>query len=457
VKLHLSALAAALDGRLHGPDGVVDGAAIDSRGEVSGRLFVPLVAARDGHDFLPDAVRSGAGAYLTSRPPQPDLDVPAIEVADTTEALTALGSFARDQLSGPVIGVTGSVGKTSVKDLTLAACRAGGSAWASEASFNNELGVPLTLANAPDGDAVVIVEMGARGVGHIAELCAVARPTIGVVTRVALVHSELFGSIEAVAEGKGELIASLPPTGTAVLNADDPLVAAMGQRAAGEVLTFGALPTAADQPRPGVGFGPVSIDRTLRPSFELSYRDELVPVTLEARGAHMAANAAAAVAAAVAAGVPFAAAVAGLADAGVSRWRMEVGEAPSGLVVINDAYNANPTSVRAALGALGEVPARRRVAVLGAMAELGDEGPAEHRRVADEAVAAGFEVVAVAAPEYGPSATHVADRSEALARLADLGADDAVLVKGSRVAGLEAVARTLLADDTGPTDATGQG
>ncbi|MEL6983825.1 MAG: Mur ligase family protein, partial [Actinomycetota bacterium] len=205
MKFALTTLADDLGGRLVGEPGTVDGATIDSRSDVAGRLFVPIVAARDGHQFIPDAVSAGAAAYLTAQPPRSDLDVPAIVVDDTAAALTALGSIARQRLTGPVIGITGSVGKTSVKDLTLAACRAAGPAWASAASFNNELGVPLTLANAPEGDGVTIVEMGARGIGHIAELCQVAKPTIGLVTCVALVHSALFGSLAEVARGKGEI------------------------------------------------------------------------------------------------------------------------------------------------------------------------------------------------------------------------------------------------------------
>ena len=449
----LSSLARELGGRLVGPDRTVDGASIDSRSEIDGRLFVPIVAERDGHDFIPAAVAGGAVAYLTSRSPRADVDASAVVVEDTAVALTNLGRLARDRLTGPVIGITGSVGKTSVKDLTLAACRAGGQAWASAASFNNELGVPLTLANAPEGDGVTIVEMGARGIGHIAELCRVARPTIGLVTCVALVHSELFGSIDDVARGKGELIEALPPDGRAVLNADDPRVLAMGRRTAAAVSTFGTVETgspgrsADDRPVPDVGLRSVTVDRLLRPTLEIEVGHDRAELRLEVRGAHMAMNAAAAIAAAAAAGIPFDRAVAGLRDARVSRWRMEVAEAPSGALVVNDSYNANPTSMRAALRALSELEADRRLAVVGAMAELGPEGPAEHGAVAEEARAAGIELVAVAAPAYGPGARHVADRREAIDVIGNLGAGDAVLVKGSRVAGLERLAAELLEGD----------
>lgn len=454
MKFPLSTLAAEIDGRLILPDGpadgpvdgpatdpdaiAVDGVSIDSRSGIEGRLFVPLVAARDGHEFIADAVAKGAAAYLTSRPARAELPVPAIEVADTAEALTAIGVAARRRLDGPVVGITGSVGKTSVKDLTLAACRTAGPAWASAASFNNELGVPLTLANAPEGGGVTIVEMGARGIGHIEELCRVARPTIGLVTCVALAHSELFGSLAEVARGKGELIEALPPEGTAVLNADDPNVVAMADRTGARVLTFGTGAGA------DVRLESVTVDRLLRPTMVVAVDGGRTELTLQVRGAHMALNATAALAAALAAGVPLERAVDGLAAAGSSRWRMEVVEAPGGALVVNDAYNANPTSMRAALRALTELEADRRVAVIGVMAELGDEGPAEHRAIVDEALAAGIEVVAVAAPAYGERAHHVPDRDGARRAVGSIGPGDAVLVKGSRVAELERLVADLV-------------
>lgn len=432
------------------PAATVDGVSIDSRTTAAGNLFVPLVAERDGHDFIEGALGAGAGAYLTSKGPAGGSFADTVEgtgrpvaiaVADTGAALTDLGHIARDRLTGPVIGITGSVGKTSVKDLTAAACGRTRVTHASEKSFNNELGLPLTLANAPDDVDVVVLEMGARGQGHIAELCAVGRPTVGIVTMVALAHSELFGSIEGVAQAKGELIEALPADGCAILNADVPLVAAMASRSSASVLTFGA--EGGD-----VRVTDLALDELLRPGFTLATPSGSVEVRLEARGAHMAVNAAAAMAAAIAVGVDVADAAAGLEAATLSPWRMEVGRSPGGLVVINDAYNANPTSMRAALDALVRVDADHRVAVVGEMAELGDEGPTEHAAVATEAAAAGVTVIAVAAPAYGDAAHHVADRAEAHTALADaapLAAGTAVLVKGSRVAGLEALAADLLA------------
>ena len=448
MQFRLSSLASAIGATVHGPDVVVDGVSIDSRSIQRGNLFVPIVAERDGHDFIDGAVQAGAAAVVAAagiaeawgddnRP-----GVPALVVEDTAEALTAIGIEARRRMRGSVIGITGSVGKTSVKDLARAACEGATVGdrvvWASSASFNNELGVPLTLANAPDDTDIAIVEMGARGIGHIAALAAVASPTIGVVTAVALAHSELFGSIDAVAQGKGELVEALPTDGTAVLNGADPRVAAMAARTAAAVSTYGPAPAE-------VTVGPVTLDQLLRPTFDVTAQGQTVSVTLEARGAHMASNAGAAVAAALAAGVSLDDAVAGLARVEVSRWRMEVDTGPDGLIVINDAYNANPTSMRAALAALAAVEADHRVAVIGSMAELGEEGPDEHLSVAAEAREVGTAVIAVDAPAYGADGVdHVPDGAAALEQLRTLGPGAAVLVKGSRVAGLETVAAGLL-------------
>ena len=207
-------VAAAVGGELDGLDVELTNVTIDSRAVEPGSLFVAVVAKRDGHVYVPHAVQAGASAYLTSEPPA-DVEAAAIVVADTAEGLLALGRHARSRLPDRVIGITGSVGKTTVKDLARAALAPRYAVHASDKSFNNELGVPLTLANAPDDTDVTVVEMGARGRGHIALLADVARPAIGVVTAVELAHTELFGSLEEVAAAKGELVESLPDTGVA--------------------------------------------------------------------------------------------------------------------------------------------------------------------------------------------------------------------------------------------------
>jgi UDP-N-acetylmuramoyl-tripeptide--D-alanyl-D-alanine ligase len=343
---------------------------------------------------------------------------------------------ARDRLDHHVVGITGTVGKTTTKDLAARALARGHRIHASERSFNNELGVPLTLVNAPDDTEVVVVEMGARGRGHIAELCAIARPTIGVVTTVELVHTELFGDLDGVAEAKAEMVESLPASGTAILNADNPHVAAMDERTKADVLTYGLHGGE-------VRAENVFVSRDLRPTFHLRTPWGDADVTLAVRGAHNVGNALAAAAVALATGVDLAEVASGLGEATTSPWRMEMTIAPSGAVVLNDAYNAGPASTEAALHALAHLDARRRVAVLGPMAELGTHSREAHRRVGALAVDLGLELIAVGAPDY--AGTNVRDVDGAYDALGRLGPDDAVLVKGSRVAELERLAARLLA------------
>lgn len=429
-------LADATGGRVVGPDVAVDGATIDSRALRPGQLFVAVVAERDGHDFAAAAVEAGATAVLASREPDDDWSAPTVVVDDTTAALRRLGAAARDRLTGPVVGITGSVGKTTVKDLARAVLAAGSRTHASARSFNNDLGVPLTLVEAPDDVESVVVEMGARGIGHIASLCDYVRPTVGVVTHVAMAHNEFFGTIDDIAVGKGEMVEGLAPHEVAVLNAGDERVAPMADRTAARVLTY------------GVGVGDVrAIDVDVADDLSLRFRLATpwgeVEVAPAARGPHQVENATAAVAIGLAVGVPLEAAAAALAAAEVSPWRMEVDRTPSGALVLNDAYNANPLAVRAALDALLAVPARRHLAVLGTMAELGDWKVDEHRRIGELVRSLGVTAWSVAEPDYGLPV--VDDLDAAREALGDLGEGDAVLVKGSRVAGLERLAARLLA------------
>jgi UDP-N-acetylmuramoyl-tripeptide--D-alanyl-D-alanine ligase len=431
MQLPAADVAAAVAGRLEGPDALVEGASIDSRTVRPGQLFVPVVAERDGHDFIAAALAAGAAAYLTSRPP---VGGTAIVVEDTVAALQALGRAARARVTGPVVGVTGSVGKTSVKDLLASVLSQRLRTAASERSFNNELGVPLTLVDAADGTEAVVVEMGARNRGHIAFLCGIASPTVGIVTRVAAVHTEMFGTIEEVAVAKGELIEALPADGTAVLFTGDWRVAAMATRSAAPVVMFG--------PGGDVRAEDVEVDEELRPRFRLVSPWGDAAVALAARGRHQVDNALAAAAAGLACGLSPEEVAAGLAVATLSPWRMELATAPSGARVLNDAYNANPTSTAAALRSLAALPAARRTAVLGLMAELGPTSDADHAEVGALARSLGVRVIAVAAPAYGGE--DVPDVAAALVALGELGPDDAVLVKGSRVAGLERLADALL-------------
>ncbi len=444
MRLTVQDLATATGGSSTG-DGAatVDGLGIDTRLLTPGTGFVALVAERDGHDFVPAAVEAGAAAVLASRP-LPALDAPVVQVDDTALALLDAGRLARSRLPDRVVGITGSVGKTSTKDLLATVLASRWDTAASAASFNNEIGVPLTLAGAADSTEAAVIEMGARGPGHVALLCDVARPTAAIVTAVAPAHLEMFGTVEDVARSKGELVEALPADGVAILNADDPRVAAMAPRTSAQVLTYGVAPGGkADIRATGL-----VLDDLLRPRLRLHTPWGDADVALGVHGAHQAANALAAAACALALGVDLDDVVESLASASVSGLRMEITRSPSGATVVNDAYNANPTSTRAALEALAALPAGgRKVAVLATMAELGADGDRLHREVAAEAAALGIEVLSVAAPAYGLDQDHaLADVEAAVERLASLGGGDAVLVKGSRVAALERVAQALLAD-----------
>ncbi len=442
----LDEVAAATGGRLHG-DGstVVDGVTQDSRDVQPGMLFVPLVAERDGHDFIADAIAAGASAYLTAR----ERSVPgaaAVRVDDTMAALAALGCEARRRLGAvPVVGITGSVGKTATKDLLAAVLGRDRRVWASTRSFNNEIGVPITLLSTPAGTEALVVEMGSRGPGHIAELCRIARPTLGVVTTVGLSHTSELGSLAAVVLAKRELVESLPAAaggGVAFLNAGVPEVAAMAAATEARVVTFGTGGQVSAQS--------LELDDNLTPRFVLHSPGGEIDVELGARGVHSVDNALAAAAVGFELGVSLEDVAAGLATPALSPLRMEVVRTPEGARLLNDSYNANPLSMRAALHALAALPAKRRIAVLGTMAELGGFEAAEHAAIGLLAGQIGVEVIAVDTPGYSSDAAAVTDVKgiegalAALRDLGDLGADDAVLVKGSRVAGLERLVDRLV-------------
>ena len=448
----LEEIAAATGGRLHGDGSTeVDGVTQDSRDVRPGMLFVPLVAERDGHDFIADAVAGGASAYLTAREPVPT-SAAAVQVDDTLGALTALAYTARAWLGTvPVVGITGSVGKTTTKDLLAAVLGRDRRVWASRRSFNNEIGVPITLLSAPDDTEALVVEMGARGAGHIAELCRIARPTMGVVTTVGLSHTSELGSLAAVVSAKRELVESLPAAadgGVAFLNASVPEVAGMAAATEARVVTFGAGGE--------VSARSLELDDELTPRFVLHGTCGEVPVELGAKGVHSVDNALAAAAVGLELGVSLEDVAAGLALPALSPLRMEVVRTAEGARLLNDCYNANPLSMRAALHALAALPAQHRIAVLSIMAELGDFEAEEHAAIGLLAAELGVRVVAVAAPGYsqGPAVdvahdiTDVEDIDAALVALegfGGLGSDDAVLVKGSRVAGLERLVERLVA------------
>jgi UDP-N-acetylmuramoyl-tripeptide--D-alanyl-D-alanine ligase len=432
VRLLASEAAAAAEGVLHGPDAAFDGASVDSRTVAPGQLFVPIVAARDGHRYISAARSAGAVAYLTAELPGAGT---AVRVADTAAGLWALGAHARALLPDRVVGITGSVGKTTVKDLVAGGLAAGLRTHATPASYNNELGVPLTLLGAPDDVEAVVVEMGARFPGDIARLCGLIRPTIGVITSIGSAHLEHLGGPEGVRKEKVSLIERLPATGHALLP-DAVCGPDVRARTDATVVTFG---TTSGDVRATV----LDRDNDLRPTVRIDSPWGSGEATLAVRGDHQAVNAAAAVAAAVCAGVEFDAAMDGVATSEGSRLRAEYWRTPTGLRVLNDSYNANPDSVEAALRTLATVDAPRRIAVLGEMAELGPTGEDAHRRMGVLAGSLGIEVVSVGVPAYG--GTVVERQEDALALVTALPSDSVVLVKASRSVGLDRLADELRA------------
>jgi UDP-N-acetylmuramoyl-tripeptide--D-alanyl-D-alanine ligase len=338
---------------------------------------------------------------------------------------------ARTRLVGGVVGITGSVGKTTTKDLVAQCLSTTFVTAASARSLNNELGVPLTLANAPDAAQWVVLEMGARGPGHIAQLVDLGEPSVGVVTRVAMAHIEFFGSLEGVYLAKRELVDGLPPSGVAVLNADDPWVHRMAEGCPCSVLGYGLDP-AADIRAEGVQF-----NQDLQPRFRLVTPWGTEDTSLQLHGSVQVSNALAAAATALWCGASLPDVAAALSDAVGPALRMDVRRPNVGPVLIVDCYNANPASTEAALSALAELGSGHKVALLGVMAELGPDSAAEHARMAEVARSLDITVLGFQTDGYGGDV--VSSVSDAVARLAELGSDDAVLIKGSRVARLEDV------------------
>jgi len=447
--------AAALDG-VHDPAAVVAGpVVIDSRDAVPGALFAALPGERaDGHDFAAAAVAAGAVAVLGTR----RVGVPALVVADVPAALARLARAVVDRLPGlTVAGITGSAGKTTTKDLAAQLVGSLGPTVAPPNSFNNEIGHPLTVLRATGHTRYLVAELSARGPGHIAALCAVAPPALGVVLCVGNAHAGEFGSIEQIAAAKAELPMALPPDGVALLHADDPLVAAMARRTPARVVTFGRSPGA------DVRAVAVSLDKLSRPSFTLEMPDGAAAVTLRLHGEHNVTNALAAGALAGQLGLDVGAVAAGLSAATAkSRWRMEVTERPDGVIVVNDAYNASPEAVAAALAALRVMAdGRRAYAVLGRMAELGERSREFHEQAGVAAARAGLAGLIAVGDAAGPVLTGaksvagftgellaVPDGQAAFAALGErLRPGDVVLVKASRAVGLQTVALALAAGE----------
>jgi UDP-N-acetylmuramoyl-tripeptide--D-alanyl-D-alanine ligase len=437
---------------------------IDSRAAQPGGLFAALPGTRaDGHDFAAAAAAAGA-AVLAARP----VGVPALLVADVQAALTALAGAVVRRLPGlTIVGITGSAGKTTTKDLTAQLVETLGPTVANHGSLNNEIGHPLTVLRVTEQTRYLISELSARGPGHISALCAIAPPRLGAVLSVGHAHAGEFGGIDEVARAKGELPAALPADGVAVLNADDERVLAMAARTRARVVTFGRSPAA------DVRAADIRTDELGRASFILLADGRAAPVTLRLHGAHHVSNALAAAALAAELGLPLDAIADGLSRAvSRSRWRMEVTERPDGVTIVNDAYNANPESVRAALAALADMtaqPARRGFAVLGEMTELGDLAGQFHEAAGRQAAQAGVTGLVVvgdaasailtgtkAVPSWQGELLLVPGPAAAVTALRDrLRAGDVVLVKASHSVGLEQIALALTGERPGPGDAAG--
>ena len=437
MKLLASDLANAIGGRLVGPDTEIDGATFDSRQVLRHQLFVPIVAERDGHDFMSDALKAGAAAYLTSRPELIEgLGGTAIVVDDTARALIDAARWGRTQFpaSTVVIGVTGSVGKTSTKDLIVAALSSAKRVVANVRSFNNEQGLPVTILNASLATEVLVLEMGMRGLGQIDDLCRIARPHIGIVTRVGEAHTELVGGIEGVAQAKGELIEALPPQGVAILNADDERVIAMRSRSVAPVLSFGES-TSAD-----IRIANLHLDAHGCALFDISTPSGSATVNLSIPGRHMALNAAAAIAVGEALGVNLELMVESLRSASISDRRMQSKTTRNGALLLDDCYNANPTSMAAAIETLAQIPADRKVAVLGVMAEI--ENPEKaYADISRLARATNIEIIAVVTNGYGSIPLTI---DQVIEQLNHCDSSAAILVKGSRVAALERVVDAVI-------------
>ncbi|GAA3011709.1 UDP-N-acetylmuramoyl-tripeptide--D-alanyl-D-alanine ligase [Streptosporangium longisporum] len=462
IPLPLARIAEITSGALAGmadPRAVVRGpVVIDSRAVEPGALFVAIRGERaDGHDFAARAVEAGAVAVLADRP----VDAPAVVVGDTVEALASLATaVCADLPAVTVVGVTGSAGKTTTKDLLARLTARIGPTVAPVESFNNEIGHPLTVLKAGEDTRFLVLELSARNVGHITHLARIAPPSIGVVLNVGTAHLGVFGSREAIARAKGELVETLPDDGVAVLNADDPLVAAMAGRTRARVTWYGRSQDA------HVRAENVTVDDRGRASFTLRTPSGAAPIGLRLYGEHAVQNALAAAAAAYELGLPVATIAEELSEAEPrSRWRMEVTDRADGVTVVNDAYNANPDSMRAAFAALDALAGgRRRFAVVAALRELGEESDALNEELGRLAGGAGLAGLLVVGPDAEPvlagaqaavrdtgghtRVAHAADVTRAGEELSTLLAPgDAVLVKGPRAAGLERVAAALLGGD----------
>jgi UDP-N-acetylmuramoyl-tripeptide--D-alanyl-D-alanine ligase len=434
----LSDVADAVSGELVGESSIlIETVATDSRQTLDGALFVALAGETfNGHSFAVQALETGAVAVMVERGAGITV-TPRIEVESTGDALAHLAIKRRDELSIPVVAITGSTGKTSTKDLLSAGLDG---SWVSPRSFNNEIGVPLTVLSTPSDASVLVVEVGSRGRGHIEWLAPMIRPDIAVITNLGVVHLETFGSLSGLADAKYELVEALSDDGVAILPYGEESLARGGPH---RTMTFGDA--GAD-----VQVSDISLDDLGRPSFLIRTDQSEHRVVLPLSGKHHGTNAAAAIAVARTLGIDVEAFIDRLGAATASAWRMEIHE--GSYTVVNDAYNANPQSVESALETVAAMPGRH-VAVLGVMAELGPVCEQEHLRLGELVSKSGFaELVVVGSDHgyavgFGAGARKVTDIEEAADTLASIvQPGDVVLVKASRSASLERLAHWLIED-----------
>lgn len=431
-------IAEACAGRVSGDSAKrVDRVSTDSRDDLDGAVFVAIKGDRfDGHEFVRDALAKGAVAAVVQRPLEADGALVSVE--NTSDALLALAAKRRAELSMPVVAITGSTGKTSTKDLVASAISG---SHASRRSFNNEVGVPLTVLSTPNDASALVLEVGSRGRGHIEWLAPAIMPDVAVVTNLGVVHLETFGSTDILADAKYELVEMLGPQGTAVLPSDEPR---LRREPAPRTITFG--------PDGTVGWSGLTLDELGRASFSIEAAGASHRAKLKMAGAHHAANAAAAVGVAMALGLPIAPFVDAMSEATGSDWRMDVHEGR--VTVVNDAYNANPQSMEAAFTTVAQMDGPRHIAVVGRMAELGTVEHEEHVRMGALAAELGFHLVLIVGedPGYaegaGSTAVNATDFQDALDTLRTiLEPGDVVLVKASRAAGLEQLALALASEN----------
>jgi UDP-N-acetylmuramoyl-tripeptide--D-alanyl-D-alanine ligase len=436
-----------LAAQLHGADCEFAGVCTDSRTLRPGDLFVALRGEHfDGHDYVTKAQGDGAAAALVSVAAADIL--PQLVVADTQRALGLLGAYNRQLYSGPLVAITGSSGKTTVKNMVHAVLSRRGDTLATEGNFNNEIGVPLTLLRLRPGIAFAVVEMGAARAGDIAWLCELARPTVALLLNAMPAHLQGFGSVDGVAAAKGEIFDRLGATDVAIVNADQPFAKQWRKRAAAAtVLDFGVRQPAAISARGIQSRGVEGVSFTVStPAGDMAMR-------LTLPGLHNVANALAAVAVGLACDVSLTDIRDGLESLQPVDGRLRTLRSPQGTTVVDDCYNANPGSVRAAIDMLAACPGRRTL-LLGAMLELGEHSETLHREVGEYALAAGIDQLWGVGPElevcvqaFGNNGRHFADRAAARRALqGQFDAHDTVLVKGSRSAGMEQVLHALLPD-----------